>query len=215
MKTLVKIVALTAAMAVASTSALASDGKLNKQASAARTEKAVASSSASPFYVKGLVGYNFSQKATLKVNGKSTVYKKNSMKFGVGAGYEVYENLRAELMLNFIPSSHFKVKNTNITKKISLFNPMLNMHYDIANMNGFTPFVSAGLGLTKISGDLVKGTTMSYMAGAGVAYQISNDVTAELAYNYNYYGKAKIKNIANAKVKLAAHSVNAGIRIKL
>ena len=210
MKTLIKTIALTAAIVAASSSALASDGKYSKVTSTAKTEKAQAEFGVGKSYLKGAVGVNFGQKAK---HNSITSKSKRSMNYGVGVGTEVYENLRTELMLNFIPSHTYKIDKT-IKGKVSIFNPMVNFHYDLANVSGVTPFVSAGLGLTSFSGTVLKGAAFSYMFGAGLGYEVAKDVVVEVAYAYENYGSRKAFN-SKTKCKFSANSVTAGVRVKI
>ena len=189
-----------------------------KSVAAGKTDKVVASAakSSSKFYLKGLVGYNFAQKISVKaIDYKATA--KNQMKLGLGAGYEAAENLRVELMMNYLPSVQYREKGAKRGVKYSVFNPMVNAHYDLGNVSGVTPFVSAGLGFSKVKfKELHAKYSFAYMAGAGVGYEISQDVIAELSYAYTNYGSAKIKGApTNFKIKLQGHSINAGVRVKL
>jgi len=216
MNKLVKLASV-AVLAIVASSALASESAYKaKSVAAGKTEKVIASvvKSSSKFYLKGLVGYNFAQKISIKAkNSKATA--KNQMKLGLGAGYEVAENLRLEAMVNYLPSVRYREKNVKTGVKYSVFNPMINAHYDLGDFNGTTPFLSAGLGFSKVkSKDLKAKYSFAYMVGAGVGYEISQDVIAELSYAYTNYGSAKVKN-TQTKIKLHGHSINAGVRVKL
>jgi len=213
-----KLIKLSAAaiIALAASSALASEASYrSKSVAGGKTEKAVASAvskSSSKFYLKGLVGYNFGHSAKA---GDAKAKAKTSTKLGLGAGFEVAENLRTELMLNYLPSTEYKEKGANSGIKLSVFNPMLNAHYDLGNYSGVTPFVSAGLGFSKVNSKAFKAKySFAYMAGAGVGYEITQDVIAEVSYAYTNYGSAKVKG-TNTKVKLHGNSVNLALRVKL
>lgn len=225
-KSMNKIVKLAsvALLTLTAGSALASEASYkSKSVAGGKTEKAVSvSKSSSKFYLKGLVGYNFGQKMSTKGTDAETKKEitvkasaKSQMKLGLGTGYEVIENLRLELMINYLPSSEYNLKGAKGGAKFSVFNPMLNAHYDLGNFNGFTPFASAGAGFSKLSAKNFKSKySFTYMVGAGVGYEVSQDVIAELSYAYTNYGSAKIKD-TDIKSKVHGHSVNAGLRFKL
>lgn len=219
MKNLFKSLAVVTALSIAATSALASEGAYRKSVSSGKTEKAQADFGVGKFYLKGLVGWNFAEKVKVTgMKGKSdfSAKGKNSFKFGAGVGYEVAENLRTELVLNYAPDKDFK-KDSNTIKDLSVFNPMVYAHYDFGNMSGFTPFASVGLGMsyikfTDVTDAKDKGSTFSYGAGVGVGYELSREVIAELSYFYTQFGS---KTYKNAKGKFDGHSVNLGFRFKL
>jgi opacity protein-like surface antigen len=216
MKTLLKSLSVATIVAIAASSALASEGSYNKSVPAAKAaEKAKAHSNSSKLYVKGQVSYNFSKAFKAKFDVFEVKAKaKNQFGFGAGIGYEIIENLRLELMLNYAPKKEYKVGST-VIDKLSIFNPMIVAHYDIGSFNGVTPFVSAGLGATKLHSDNFKfKTAVSALIGAGVSYELTQDVAGELAYNYTYHGKWKDKEFAT-KTKLAGHSVIAAVRVKI
>ena len=72
---------------------------------------------------------------------------------------------------------------------------MLNAYYDIFTKAGFTPYVGAGIGLSRINAkiDNVKASDNSFawQAGLGVAYNVTDNLALDLGYRYMNYGKAK------------------------
>ena len=165
---------------------------------------------------------------------------KNSMNFGVALGYKVADHVRAEFAINHFQNFKYQVtdkKHANVSykQKISSTSAFINGYYDIKEMNGFMPYITAGIGLSKNKGgdftsiESIKNvsnidpkgktqTEFGYNAGAGLAYNLNEHVTLDLI-NYKYYdlGQVSTENdvAGEASVgKLKVHSINTGIRIK-
>jgi opacity protein-like surface antigen len=64
-------------------------------------------------------------------------------------------------------------------------NLMVNGYYDIITINGFTPYVTTGIGVGWYDLDQIgKDNTMVYKIGGGVDYAITDDVKAGVRYVY-------------------------------
>ena len=64
---------------------------------------------------------------------------------------------------------------------------LLNGYYDFKNTSSFTPFLSAGLGVSNVevdSGGSADDTVFAYQLGAGVAYAITDKFFVDLKYRY-------------------------------
>ena len=224
MTKLFKTLAVVTALSVAASSALASEGK-GKYMASAKTEKAQADFGVGKFYLKGLVGWNFAgtEKVTdAKLAGGSVKMKKNNLfRFGVGAGYEVVEHLRLEFMVDFGPSKNYNkvVNGANTTLAVgSNINTMVFAHYDLANIDGITPFVTGGLGWShnkytattvkagKTETAQIKGSFFTYAVGAGLG-----DVISEVSYLYNGVNGKK----HSVKGRAEGHAVNLALRFKI
>ena len=120
------------------------------------------------------------------------------------------------------------------SQKISSTSAFINGYYDIKEMNGFMPYITAGVGFSKNkAGDFStnvknkapvidpKGkaqTEFGWNAGVGIAYNLNERITLDLL-NYKYYDLGKVSTDKDdggeASVgKLKVHSINTGIRIK-
>ncbi len=218
------------ALSIVASSALASEGK-GSMMRGGKTEKAQADFGVGKFYLKGLVGWNFAGNEKVeaaKLNaGEVKMTKNNRFKIGGGLGYELIENLRLELTVDVSPSKTYnKIANgsTNTLESGSQVNTMLLANYDLGNISGMTPFVTAGFGwshnkytaTTQKSGQSkmtaeVKGSFFTYAVGAGLGYELTRDVITELSYLYN--GANGSKN--GVKGKVEGHSVNMALRFKL
>ena len=164
---------------------------------------------------------------------------KNSMNFGVALGYKITDHVRAELAINRFQNFKYQAADklntdTTYSQKISSTSAFINGYYDIKEMNGFMPYITAGVGFSKNkAGDFStnvknvtpeidpKGKTQTefgWNAGVGIAYNLNERITLDLL-NYKYYdlGKVSTENdvAGEASVgKLKVHSINTGIRIK-
>ena len=152
MTKLLKSLAVVTAISLAASSALASEGRGRSMASG-KTEKAQADFGVGKFYLKGLVGWNFAGNTKVTAGnltgGEVKMKKNNAFRFGVGIGYEAVENLRLEFMVDFGPSKTYSKTENGVAKSVeagSSVNTMIFAHYDLNNFNGFTPFVTGGLG---------------------------------------------------------------------
>ena len=109
---------------------------------------------------------------------------------------------------------------------------MLNGYYDFKNKSKFTPYLSAGVGVSRIENKVsinpeAFGTSenittdtnnnFTWTAGAGVAYKVTENVALDLAYRYVDAGEtdvsqsfegAKLKNTAD----LVSHDYSLGVR---
>lgn len=109
---------------------------------------------------------------------------------------------------------------------------MLNGYYDFKNKSKFTPYLSAGVGVSRIEnkvsinpeafGDSENITTdtnnnFTWTAGAGIAYKVTENVALDLAYRYVDAGETdvsqsfegtKLKNTAD----LVSHDYSLGVR---
>ena len=109
---------------------------------------------------------------------------------------------------------------------------MLNGYYDFKNKSKFTPYLSAGVGVSRIEnkvsinpeafGDSENITTdtnnnFTWTAGAGVAYKVTENVALDLAYRYVDAGETDVsQSIGGTKLKntadLVSHDYSLGVR---
>ena len=180
-------------------------------------------------------GYSFthdSQSKTLTPN----------LSLAVGYDFSTISDIdaRAELAYTYVGSKtyHFNqitdqsyVEETNATNKIKSQSIMLNGYYDFKNSSKFTPYVSAGLGMTRVKGTYYNdynfedgevsdsSTKFTWALGLGVAYNVWENVDLDLSYRYNNAGKFKFKgaplgesDISNINYKLQSNEYLLGLR---
>jgi opacity protein-like surface antigen len=192
-------------------------------------------------YVAGNFGVGISAKKfdyDPKHNDIDPTKLKNSMNFGVALGYKVADHVRAELAINRFQNFKYQAtdkQDTDMTysQKISSTSAFINGYYDIKEMNGFMPYITAGVGFSKNkAGDFSVNspsneptvfngkaqTEFGWNAGVGIAYNLNERITLDLL-NYKYYDLGKVSTDKDDEGdvyggKLKVHSINTGIRIK-
>ncbi|MGC0371395.1 MAG: hypothetical protein DGJ47_000084 [Rickettsiaceae bacterium] len=180
----------------------------------------------SDFYVKANGGASMVQKL-------GSFKKETTGIATIGFGYNVMENLRADLTIDHLFKPTLKGSDNNLTTgnklELKANSLLVNMYADIYDAGMAKIFVGAGIGAAKISGDL-KGVTVatdtipakpfktkvksktnfSYALHAGVSAEIDHDMHAELAYSFKDFGKFK-----NVDKDVRAHNITAGIRFDI
>jgi opacity protein-like surface antigen len=106
------------------------------------------------YYVKGEVGVTMPQKIAEQKLKKSAI-------FGIEGGYKMNENFRFGLGLNFANGMKFKDDGALKDAKVSSVILETNAYYDIADFNGFTPYLTAGVGVAK---NKLKGASTTIVA---------------------------------------------------
>lgn len=138
---------------------------------------------------------DYTYRTNAKVN--TSAYYFSSITGSAGGDYEAYS---------------FKVKQSTL---------MVNSYYDIYNSSNFTPYVGVGLGMAFVkytSEDIsLSKTKFTWAAMAGVSYQVSNNLTADLEYRYLDSGKIKKQSSEgvwhyDSSAKLSSHDLTIGLR---
>jgi outer membrane autotransporter protein len=139
---------------------------------------------------------------------------------------------RAELEYSYKHDEDFnptlRNKNLNrINNELRTQALMLNGFYDFKNQSAFTPYISAGVGVTHLRNkQTLEGHTRSstdddnqftWSAGVGATYAISKDVALDLSYRYVDAGEFNFKNSLGRKetktdVDLVSNEYLLGIR---
>lgn len=94
---------------------------------------------------------------------------------------------------------------------------MFNTYYDIDTNSKFTPYVGAGVGYAKIKGKLsafgmsddMSDTNFAWQVGAGVGYELTENVTMDAGYRYADYGDF---SEYDSKLDVSAHEFYVGAR---
>jgi opacity protein-like surface antigen len=165
------------------------------------------------YYVKGEVGVTMPQKIAEQKLKKSAI-------FGIEGGYKMNENFRFGLGLNFANGMKFKDDGALKDAKVSSVILETNAYYDIADFNGFTPYLTGGVGVarnklktsggsgvvdggpndttpkgnglsTTTDGKSLKKTGFVWNIGFGGMYNINPEFGVDLAYRYRDLGKVK------------------------
>ncbi len=183
------------------------------------------------FYVKGQVGWD-------KLNKIKSLKSKNNVFLGLGVGYYVMDNVRADLTWDhyFDP----KHKGTASVKGVNRSNTKLKSKADTLMINGFVDlfdvsvakvFAGAGIGMSMIKGKVTapaqgtasaisestkKKNNFAYAVHLGAATEFAPGVNGELTYSYRDMGKFKKKKDSNFSFSaLKGHHIAAGVRFDL
>ncbi|HJD54019.1 MAG TPA: porin family protein [Rickettsia endosymbiont of Proechinophthirus fluctus] len=168
-----------------------------------------------------------------KTKPKGADFKLNNIKSNtgftgeIGAGYYIMDNLRTDLTIGTVASSHLKKSKTypdgnsfSVKNKPTIVSVLLNGYVDFVDLSMFKVFAGAGVGAAfvkeKINSKDIKGgvtdifngttknkTNFAYQLSLGTSFEVAQGVKAELVYSWRDYGKTKntTKTIDGDKVK--------------
>lgn len=187
-------------------------------------------------FLKANVGWAKLNK--IKLDGNK--FKSNNVvHVGIGAGYNVMDNVRVDLTFDHYvnPTHKFSTIVANGSKfvgkvKSTANSLLLNGFVDVFDYSGVKFFVGAGVGASQLSGKLTvarDGVTLdtykskskyslAYAGYVGVGYEFSEGVTGELSYSYRNLGALKVPKgliISNKELELRGHHVTAGVRFDI
>lgn len=167
---------------------------------------------------------------------------------GVGGGYQFNSFLRADATIEYRAPSKFSVTEQiavvppgyNITRgKVSGIVGLANAYVDLGTWHRITPFIGAGVGFATMMTSNVRDTGYGAFAGgsgsaanktetrfawaahAGLGYDLSSNLKAEVAYRYLHIGDVNTARVVctvpcaafNARIKnLSSHDVKFGLR---
>lgn len=151
----------------------------------------------------GLVGYGLND--NFRVEGE-VAYQENDLKsFGMG-GVEINADMIGD----------FRGEVTNLSW-------LLNGYYDFTANGNFKPYLTAGIGRSKVNiefrlqdpsfgviGAADHDSTMTYHVGAGMGYMITDNITLDLRYRYLMLDDPTFDD---ASMDYASHNITGGIRI--
>ena len=184
------------------------------------------------FYVKGQVGWDKLDKIQ---DAKST----NDVFLGLGVGYYVMDNVRADLTFDHYVNPTYKISNTDGDVK---FTGKVKAHADTLMVNGFVDlfdvsvakiFAGAGVGMSMVSGkctdtyNLPDGTTttdsakfkkknnFAYAVHLGASTEFASGVNGELTYSYRDLGKMKGPKNEKSVGTVKGHHIAAGVRFDI
>lgn len=222
---------LTAATAAVLSSSFASNAMAQEMGGAAENM----------FYVKAVGGFTMLNKNSQTVNfqapvGKANVkYKKQNTGFaGIAFGYNVMDNVRADLEFNTVFNPTFKASGSNLnginglnySSKIKgqVMTLMLNGYVDVFDISAAKIFIGAGVGMSqntvKFSADATfnglsasvstktkKKNAFAYQVSVGAAMPVAQGVDAEVFYRWADYGNS------NKKLK-SGKSLNTAVKFR-
>ena len=132
-------------------------------------------------------------------------------------GYR-YEYFRAELEYVWRKYNRDVDRELNEKALLKTYSYMFNVYYDILPYNWWSPFVGAGVGLTKtrytdrdaryINANWSK-SKFTWSLGGGLSLKVTNRFNVDAGYRYYDFGKPGDNGI---KYKVKAQEIYAGIR---
>jgi len=141
----------------------------------------------------------------------------------IGIGCEFTENLRADITLGYRSEAQVEDSFTSLDAKYSALTVMANVYYDIVRYRGFTPYVGAGIGLSRnkisdvalpVASSGGTKTSFAYALHAGVSYDFSEALTVDASYRYIDLGKGESGGIVVDYDDLKSHDFRIGLRYR-
>jgi opacity protein-like surface antigen len=168
------------------------------------------------FYVKGQVGWD-------KLNKVKGLKSKNNVFLGLGVGYYVMDNVRADLTWDhyFDPKHKGTIDGEKVKLKSKADTLMVNGFVDLFDVSVAKVFAGAGVGMSMISHEddsykIKKKTNFAYAVHLGAATEFAPGVNGELTYSFRDMGKfKKNKDSTISAPSLKGHHVAAGVRFDL
>ena len=162
---------------------------------------------------------------------------KNGFALSGALGYELKDNLRLELEVNYKDNSEdsLDVKNigglaagitANADGDVRSLSAMINGYYDFKNVTSnekFTPYLTGGVGLARVDADVSSNgiqvvddndTVFAYQVGIGVGYEISEKTTLDIGYRYSGTQDLDLTDASGAdfESEYSNHAILAGVR---
>ncbi len=207
-----KILLTTAAVAAISTSAFAEMGMGEDS-----------------FYLRADVnGSKFNKVSAWGMSHKS----KYDMGLDIGAGYRVMDNMRTELVYNYVFNPKLKHSETNYSSKVKVNAQalMLRGFVDFADLGVAKLYAGAGLGWAQVGAKFTETgsaaiagysakaknkNNMAWSAHLGSGFAVADGVTLDVGYSFRDYGKTKALKDAGGKVAVRSHNLSAGVRFDI
>jgi opacity protein-like surface antigen len=185
------------------------------------------------FYVKGQVGWD-------KLDKIKGFKSNNDAFFGLGVGYYVMDNVRADLTFDhYVNPTHkgnveveeddgltVKTLSARVKVKSRADTLMVNGFVDLFDVSVAKVFAGAGVGVSMISDkatvDNLNGTAkikkknnFAYALHLGASTEFAPGVNGELTYSYRDMGKFKKDDDGTSFGSLKGHHVAAGVRFDI
>ena len=177
------------------------------------------------FYVKGQVGWD-------KLDKIKGMKSNNNVFLGLGVGYYVMDNVRADLTFDhYVNPNHKGTATLNGNKlpggklKSQADTLMVNGFVDLFDVSVAKVFAGAGVGMsmisTKASATNVysvkykKKNNFAYALHLGASTEFAPGVSGELTYSYRDMGKFKTPKDVPSLGSLKGHHVAAGVRFDI
>lgn len=211
---------------------------------------AMSASANNGFYVSGDIGASIvdmhDTKASLSYAGESGTEKfknKNKGVFsgGVAAGYNFNDEYKLPVRLEFATTFRGNAEGSQsysdgdetltVKNKVRMDTYMVNAYYDFYNSSDFTPYVTAGIGMSHLKHSLSahvddesvgmskKSNNFAWGLGAGVAYAVTSNISIDASYRYVDGGKVSGNKdidgvLVSSKTKASSNDLMVGVSYK-
>lgn len=188
------------------------------------------------WYIRGDLGY--ATKATGSVDpfaGRST---KSEYSAGIGLGYRLNDFIRGDVTLEYMTGSFNSggatcpgIVTGGCNSDFTGYSFMANAYADLGTFAGFTPYIGAGVGVTRMDWQNFKGnmetpryegnTTdrLTYAGMAGIAYNVTPNAKLDIGYRYLKVDGGTAYTLASGAGSsdsgLEKHEVRVGLRYEI
>jgi opacity protein-like surface antigen len=152
---------------------------------------------------------------------------KGSFLLGGGVGYQVTDYFRTDLTLDYMTRSKFTSDRDE--SRLNALSLLANAYVDLGNFNGFTPYVGAGIGGTRVKwSDVVDTTNGGVLPGAanwrftwalmaGASYDLTESLKLDAGYRFRRINGGKMFDgvdqvAAGFDKSFDVHDVRVGLR---
>ena len=176
--------------------------------------------------ISAAIGFDFSKVSKVNARAELEYTYKDKATFAPNISSAIFNGVDFSNLTEGFPSV--------LVNELRTQSLMLNGYYDFKNKSKFTPYLSAGVGVSRIenkvsinpeyfggSENITTDTNnnFTWTAGAGIAYKVTENVALDLAYRYVDAGETdvsqsfegigiKLKNTAD----LVSHDYSLGVR---
>lgn len=190
-------------------------------------------------YVRFDLGYAKSLKAAGEGRNNYNNKLKQSSIFSLGFGTFLDENVRADINFSYRPGFKFTQYlegdglKASYSQKMKVYTAMANVYYDIPVEYSVKPYLTAGLGYSRISlgkfftdnhgqtpntaHDGGHSNNFAWQLGAGAAVNVAENTDVDFSYRFSDLGRlnsTKSSDNSTLKGKLRAHEFMVGLRYK-
>ena len=167
--------------------------------------------------ISAAVGFDFSKISNINARAELEYSYKDKAKFN--PAIEAIQDIDGSEAVN---------EESPFVKELKSQSLMLNGYYDFKNTSKFTPYVSAGVGVTRVKNATQAffepenmtdtDNSFTWAAGLGVAYKVTENVALDLGYRYVDAGEVEFNNYPieginfKTTADLVSHDYSLGIR---
>ncbi|QRG07503.1 porin family protein [Xanthobacter dioxanivorans] len=181
----------------------------------------VSDAAPSGWYLRADAGYVAATGAAVSYGGLPTGLNLSGSGWsaGAGVGYRVTSFLRAEGSIDYLALGSAQRGLVQLGSSATV--ALASLYWDVVNLSGFTPYLSAGAGFAIDRLDAPAALRpagndwqFAWSVGAGVSYALNSDVSLDLGYRYVDLGAPAYAG-GLAVDDAAAHQVRFGVRYML